>query len=135
MALADVGTDAMAVDLETAAVLVTEAALETEVVSEMALMRAMAIRAKEKTSMQTYRSHSMRRPLAGDKRITLTDGHGENKTLQVHIPAGIDTGKSVRLRGKGQPGIGGGQAGDLLLEVTVGSRRATSGKVPTCTRP
>lgn len=57
-----------------------------------------------------------------DKRITLTDGHGENKTLQVHIPAGIDTGKSVRLRGKGQPGIGGGQAGDLLLEVTVGSR-------------
>lgn len=57
-----------------------------------------------------------------DKRITLTDGHGENKTLQVHIPAGIDTGKSVRLRGKGQPGIGGGSAGDLLLEVTVGSR-------------
>ena len=57
-----------------------------------------------------------------DKRITLTDGHGENKTLQVHIPAGIDTGLSVRLRGKGQPGIGGGQAGDLLLEVTVGSR-------------
>ena len=57
-----------------------------------------------------------------DKRITLTDGHGGNKTLQVHIPAGIDTGKSVRLRGKGQPGIGGGQAGDLLLEVTVGSR-------------
>ena len=42
-----------------------------------------------------------------DKRITLTDGHGENKTLQVHIPAGIDTGKSVRLRGKGQPGIRG----------------------------
>ena len=57
-----------------------------------------------------------------DKRITLTDGHGGNKTLQVHIPAGIDTGKSVSLRGKGQPGIGGGQAGDLLLEVTVGSR-------------
>ena len=57
-----------------------------------------------------------------DKRITLTDGHGGNKTLQVHTPAGIDTGKSVRLRGKGQPGIGGGQAGDLLLEVTVGSR-------------
>lgn len=57
-----------------------------------------------------------------DKRITLTDGHGENKTLQVHIPAGIDTGKSVRLRGKGQPGIGGGEPGDLLLEVTVGSR-------------
>ena len=64
VALADVGTDAMAVDLETAAVLVTEAALETEVVSEMALVRAVAIRAKEKTSMQTYRSHSMRRPSA-----------------------------------------------------------------------
>ena len=31
--------------------------------------------------------------------------------------------KSVRLRGKGNPGIGGGEAGDLFLEVTVGEKQ------------
>ena len=35
------------------------------------------------------------------------------------IKAGIDSGKSIRLRGKGMPGTGGGEAGDLLLKVTV----------------
>ena len=49
-------------------------------------------------------------------------GNGEGKTLKVHIPAGIDTGKSIRLRGKGTPGSGGGKPGDLLLKVTVGSK-------------
>lgn len=58
-----------------------------------------------------------------DKRITLSDGQGgPAKTLQVHIPAGIDTGKSVRLRGKGMPGTGKGASGDLLLRVTVGEK-------------
>lgn len=49
------------------------------------------------------------------------DGRTE-QTLQVHIPAGIDSGKSVRLHGKGQPGTGGGEAGDLLLKVRVGTK-------------
>ena len=40
------------------------------------------------------------------------------QSLQVHIPAGIDTGKSIRLRGKGMPGNG-VEAGDLLLKVNV----------------
>lgn len=48
--------------------------------------------------------------------------NGTGKALKVHIPAGIDTGKSIRLRGKGMPGTGGGKPGDLLLKVTVGSR-------------
>ena len=30
------------------------------------------------------------------------------QSLKVHIPAGIDSGKSIRLRGKGMPGTGGG---------------------------
>ena len=58
-----------------------------------------------------------------EKRITLSDSRGgAGKTLQVHIPAGIDTGKSIRLRGKGMPGIGKGAPGDLLLRVTVGEK-------------
>lgn len=44
------------------------------------------------------------------------------QSLQVHIPAGIETGKSIRLRGKGAPGTGGGQPGDLFLKIKAGSK-------------
>ena len=54
-----------------------------------------------------------------DKRIRLSSQNGQTQTLEVHIPAGIETGKSIRLRGKGHPGSGGAEAGDLLLKVTV----------------
>lgn len=57
-----------------------------------------------------------------EKVIRLTDVDGELKSLKVSIPAGIDTGKSIRLRGKGMPGSGGGQPGDLLLKVRVGQK-------------
>lgn len=53
--------------------------------------------------------------------ITLQEAGG-NRTLKVHIPAGIDTGQSVRLRRKGHPGIGGGEPGDLLLKAKVGRK-------------
>ena len=58
----------------------------------------------------------------GDKVITLSNPENPGQpgqSLKVHIPAGIDNGKSIRLRGKGMPGTGGGEAGDLLLKVTV----------------
>ncbi len=43
----------------------------------------------------------------------------ERKTLKVTIPAGIETGQSIRISGKGDPGVNGGSRGDLFVEVTV----------------
>ena len=40
--------------------------------------------------------------------------------IAVMIPAGIDDGQAVRVRGKGNAGVNGGPAGDLIVEVRVG---------------
>ena len=57
--------------------------------------------------------------LGADKVIRFRSPDGTDQSLQVHIPAGIDSGQKIRLKGKGMPGINGGEAGSLLLEVTV----------------
>lgn len=49
------------------------------------------------------------------KRLSFPDG----RTLDVNVPAGTVTGSVLRLRGQGQPGTGGGPAGDALIEITV----------------
>lgn len=41
------------------------------------------------------------------------------RRLEVKIPAGVATSSKVRIPHEGQPGIGGGQRGDLLLVATV----------------
>lgn len=54
----------------------------------------------------------------GAKRsVTMPDG----KRLEIAIPAGLRDGQTLRLRGKGGPGMGQGPAGDALVTVTVGS--------------
>lgn len=60
--------------------------------------------------------------LGADKVIRFRTPDGREQSLQVHIPAGIDSGQKIRLKGKGMPGQNGGGAGSLLLEVTVQSK-------------
>ena len=49
------------------------------------------------------------------RQIILPDG----ATLEVSIPPGVRGGQNLRLRGKGQTGLGGGPPGDALVEVAV----------------
>jgi molecular chaperone DnaJ len=41
------------------------------------------------------------------------------KRIEVKIPAGVDNDSRIRIAGKGQPGRGGGPAGDLFLVISV----------------
>ena len=43
----------------------------------------------------------------------------KNQTIKVKIPAGIDDGQTLNLHGKGNAGLDGGPAGDLLITVFV----------------
>jgi DnaJ-class molecular chaperone len=53
------------------------------------------------------------------KRLTLPEGG----SLDVTIPHGIQEGQILRLRGKGAPSIGEGEAGDALVEISVNPHR------------
>ena len=43
----------------------------------------------------------------------------KQKTLEVKIPAGINEGQRIALRGHGEPGLHGGPAGDLYVEIRI----------------
>ena len=53
-----------------------------------------------------------------------TSCHGQgkvkrHKTLEVKIPAGIDSGMRIRSTGNGEPGVNGGPPGDLYIEIRI----------------
>jgi DnaJ-class molecular chaperone len=57
--------------------------------------------------------------LGGEYRVTLERRSGKVETIDVKIPAGIESGKKIRLRGQGDPGFDGGPRGDLLIQVKI----------------
>jgi DnaJ-class molecular chaperone len=53
--------------------------------------------------------------LGARKRVTMPEGG----VLDLAVPEGVSDGQTLRLRGKGSPGTGGGEAGDALVEIKV----------------
>jgi DnaJ-class molecular chaperone len=51
----------------------------------------------------------------GKQPLSLADGG----TVELTIPAGVDDGQVLRLKGKGGPGANGGPPGDALIEIRV----------------
>ena len=49
------------------------------------------------------------------KRVQFPD----NETLDISVPAGVESGQTLRLRHKGGPGAGRGEPGDALIELKV----------------
>src|SRR6185312_8274445 len=53
--------------------------------------------------------------VGGKKRLSLSP----DDWLDVTIPPGIEEGQVLRLKGKGDPGIGGAPPGDALIEIHI----------------
>ena len=51
----------------------------------------------------------------GKTRVFLPSG----RTLEVNIPAGIEEGKQIRLKGQGHPSQMGGESGDVMITVKI----------------
>ena len=77
-----------------------------------------AARAQSQTTKGEDIAATVAVPLAtiaqgGSVRVALPTG----KTLDVAVPAGIEEGKSIRLRGQGHPGRRGGSPGDVIVTI------------------
>jgi DnaJ-class molecular chaperone len=68
--------------------------------------------------------HELQIPFAtaitgGEVQISVQRPSGKTETLAVKIPAGIEEGKKIRIRGQGQPAGRGGTPGDILITIHV----------------
>lgn len=55
----------------------------------------------------------------GQAQLAVRRADGKIETISVKIPAGIEDGRKIRLRGQGEPSPSGGSPGDLLITVRV----------------
>ena len=68
--------------------------------------------------------HELQIPFAtaiagGEVQVGVERPSGKTETLAVKIPAGIEEGKKIRIRGHGGPATAGGPPGDILLTIHV----------------
>lgn len=57
--------------------------------------------------------------MGGEVQLSMRRATGEVETLTVKIPAGIEDGRKIRLRGQGERAAPGGKPGDILITVRV----------------
>jgi curved DNA-binding protein len=62
---------------------------------------------------------SLREAAFGVEKTLTLPADKKTEKLSVKIPAGITTGKKLRMSGKGEPGIQGGPSGDLFIQIKV----------------
>lgn len=53
------------------------------------------------------------------KKCNATGQIRTKRSVEVHIPPGVDTGSRLRVAGEGEPGLRGGRDGDLYVDLTV----------------
>jgi curved DNA-binding protein len=51
--------------------------------------------------------------------MQLTSPDGSVRRLEIKLPPGVSEGKGIRYSGQGNPGVGGGPAGDLIIRVKI----------------
>src|SRR5262249_10448379 len=57
------------------------------------------------------------------RNLSLRTLDGKQKSITVKIPAGVSNGQLIRVANEGEPGGGGGPAGDLFLSVRIEPHR------------
>jgi len=55
--------------------------------------------------------------LGGEAHVSIRRPNGKTESIQAKIPAGIESGKKIRLRGQGEPSPNGGKPGDILVTI------------------
>ncbi len=87
-----------------------------KLVQQMAMNGETAKKGKDRKNTITLSPTLARR--GGEAELSITR-QGTIRKLKIKIPAGIQEGQQIRLKGMGDVGKGGGEAGDLYLEVRL----------------